>query len=98
MFSSRFPRDLRPNRLARAIEAQRREGKAIVDLTESNPTRAGFVYPPEIVSAFSDEGLIRYDPAPAGSPGAREAVAEYYAFRGRHVEPERILEGVLVGH
>ena len=91
MFSSRFPRDLRPNRLARAIEAQRREGKAIIDLTESNPTRAGFVYPPEIVSAFSDEGLIRYDPAPAGSPGAREAVAEYYAFRGHHVGPERIL-------
>ena len=29
-------------------------GARILDLTESNPTRAGFEYPPEIVRAFED--------------------------------------------
>jgi len=91
MFSSRFPRDFRPNRLTRAVAAKRSEGVAILDLTESNPTHAGFAYPPEIVGAFSDERLLRYDPSPAGLIEAREAVAHYYARRGHRVEPGRIL-------
>jgi len=91
MFSSRLPRDFQPNRLAGALAAKRREGAAILDLTESNPTRAGFAYPPEIVRAFEDPGILRYHPAPAGRREAREAVAAYYAARGQRVEPERIL-------
>lgn len=91
MFSSRFGWDLRPNRLARALAARRAAGAAILDLTESNPTRAALPYPPEIVSAFQDERLLRYDPAPAGMREAREAVAGYYRARDCSLEPGRIL-------
>jgi alanine-synthesizing transaminase len=91
IFSSRFHWDLRPNRITRALAEKRREGNKILDLTESNPTRAGLQYPREIVTAFADEGILSYEPQPAGMRAAREAVAEYYAAKGIGVEPERIL-------
>jgi alanine-synthesizing transaminase len=91
MFSSRFHWDLRPNRITRLLEEKRREGVAILDLTESNPTRAGLEYPHEILGAFDDERILEYDPQPAGMKDAREAVARYYADRGIAVEPQRIL-------
>ena len=91
MFSSRFHWDLRPNRIARAVEERRRSGAPILDLTESNPTHARIEYPADILSAFEDPRLLVYDPAPAGSGEAREAVAGYYAARGQQVAPERIL-------
>jgi alanine-synthesizing transaminase len=91
MFSSRFRWDFQPNRLTRALEQKRREGGELLDLTESNPTRAGLIYPPEILEAFRDERLLAYEPSPAGMIEAREAVAQYYFRRGITVEPERIL-------
>jgi aspartate/methionine/tyrosine aminotransferase len=91
MFSSRFHWDFQPNSLTRALEAKRREGVEILDLTQSNPTQAGLSYPPEILRAFADERLLRYDPAPAGMREAREAVSQYYSARGTPVDPERIL-------
>ncbi len=91
MFSSRFHWDFRPNRLTQTIESHRRAGARILDLTESNPTRAGLAYPPEIVKAFDDPRVLLYEPAPAGLMEARQAVASYYAVRGHHVDPSRIL-------
>ena len=91
MFSSRFPWDLQPNRVTRALEARRRTGVRILDLTESNPTHAALSYPPEILAAFADPRILRYDPAPAGMPSARAAVSAYYARRGLAVDPDRIL-------
>ncbi|HLI84362.1 MAG TPA: pyridoxal phosphate-dependent aminotransferase [Bryobacteraceae bacterium] len=91
MFSSRLPWNLEPNRIARALAEKRRLGARLLDLTESNPTRAGFDYPPEIPEAFADPRMLRYEPAPAGLRESREAVARYYAARGVAVEPERIL-------
>ena len=91
MFSSRFHWDFRTNRLTQALEARRRDGARILDLTESNPTRAGFEYPPEIVRAFDDPRMLVYEPSPAGAAEARQAVASYYAARGERVETERIL-------
>ena len=91
MFSSRFHWDFRTNRLTQALEARRRDGARILDLTESNPTRAGFEYPPEIVRAFDDPRMLVYEPSPAGAAEAREAVASYYAARGERVETGRIL-------
>ena len=91
MFSSRFHWDLRPNRLTRAIAAKRAAGARIFDLTESNPTQAGLHYPAEIVRAFADGRMLAYEPAPAGTPAAREAVSAWYALRGHTVPVERIL-------
>ena len=90
-FSSRLHWDLRPNRLARALEAKRRTGGRVLDLTESNPTRAGLVYPSgEILGALGDERALVYEPMPAGLRAAREAVADYYTARAAAVEPFRI--------
>ena len=80
MFSSRFHWDLRPNRLTELLQAKRRSGARVLDLTESNPTRAGFGYPAEIVAAFQDPRVLLYEPAPAGMPEARLAVAPFSAL------------------
>lgn len=91
MFSSRFHWDPSPNRLTRLTAEKRRAGIELLDLTESNPTRAGFVYPAEILEALADPRALRYDPQAAGLLGAREAVCRYYAEAGYAVEPDRVL-------
>lgn len=92
MFSSRLRWDLRPNKLSALLEAKRRAGAAILDLTESNPTRAGLSYPAgAILEALADRRSLVYEPHPAGSAEARSAVAGYYRARGRDIAPERIL-------
>src|ERR1700737_4448819 len=91
MFSSRLHWDLRPNRISQALERIRDAGTMILDLTESNPTRAELRYPGhEIVSALSDPRSLVYEPAPAGSAVSRKAVAGYYAARSADVDPRRI--------
>ena len=42
VFSSHIPANLAPNRLTEAVHAARAAGRSFIDLTESNPTRAGF--------------------------------------------------------
>src|SRR5262245_1011136 len=91
MFSNRFKWSLEPNRFAQLVEEKKRAGARILDLTESNPTRAGFDYPAEeILGALAQAPAMLYEPAPRGLPVAREAVAGYYAERGFDVDPERI--------
>ena len=91
MFSSRFHWDLAPNRLTRLLGEKRRAGVELLDLTESNPTHAGFSYPEEIVAALADPRALRYDPQPAGSLAAREVVCRYYAEAGHTVAPDQVL-------
>lgn len=92
MFSSRLHTDLTPNPLTVLLQAKRAAGETILDLTESNPTHAGFNYPgDEILTALSDPSVLRYDPNPAGLRAAREAVSKYYAERGIEANPGRIL-------
>jgi aspartate/methionine/tyrosine aminotransferase len=91
MFSSRFHWDPRPNRLNQAVAARRAAGAGILDLTESNPTHAGLDYPEGIVAAFGTAEILAYEPVPAGTQAAREAVRAYYAARGHDVETARVL-------
>jgi aspartate/methionine/tyrosine aminotransferase len=92
MFSARLQWDLPPNRLSRALADKRSRGAPILDLTESNPTRAGLRYPAaEILAALADPRSLRYDPAPAGLEEARAAVAAWYAARGQDIPANRIL-------
>lgn len=91
-FSSRLHWDLQPNPLSTLLASLRSAGAQILDLTESNPTRAGIDYPAaEILRAISDKQALQYAPLPAGSPEARGAVAEYYSARGVQISPEQIL-------
>ncbi|MFN0086091.1 MAG: pyridoxal phosphate-dependent aminotransferase [Blastocatellia bacterium] len=90
MFSSRFQWGLETNRLSRLIERKRSEGARILDLTESNPTRAGFAWPEGLLDALTAAEALRYDPAPRGLAAARRAVCGYYRERGFAVDPERL--------
>jgi len=91
VFSGRTRFDLRPNRLAAALEAKRAAGVRLLDLTESNPTRAGFVAPADVLESLADPAGRLYEPVAQGLLLAREAVSRDYARRGHAVPPERIL-------
>jgi alanine-synthesizing transaminase len=91
MFSKRTGWDLGGNRLSRAAATQRATGRPRLDLTESNPTQAGLVYPPDTLAGLADPRGLRYEPASAGHPAAREAVAQDYARQGIAVDPEDVL-------
>ena len=90
MFSSRTPADLTLNRLAEALKAARADGRSILDLTESNPTRAGFDYPGDLLRLLADSRGLMYTPSPFGLVEARAAVAHDYERRGVDVSPLRI--------
>jgi alanine-synthesizing transaminase len=85
--------DLAPNRLSQLLNEKRAAGAPILDLTESNPTVAGFDYPSDaILSALADPRSLRYEPAASGMPTARAAVSDYYANAlGKDVSRDRIL-------
>jgi alanine-synthesizing transaminase len=91
MFSTRVPADLTPNRLTRALMERRRAGRPILDLTESNPTRAGFEYPADLLAPLADRRGLIYAPQAFGLPEARRAVAAEYVRRGANVEVDRIV-------
>ena len=91
MFSSRFQWDSPANRLTQLLAQKRRDGANILDLSESNPTRAGLAYPPSLLEAFTDPRILTYQPEAAGLPAARQVVAAYYASRGLAVDIDRIL-------
>ena len=44
MFSSRTNWNLKPNRLAEALERHKSSGRKLLDLSASNPTECGFKY------------------------------------------------------
>ncbi|MCA1554167.1 MAG: pyridoxal phosphate-dependent aminotransferase, partial [Chloroflexi bacterium] len=60
-------------------EAARRDD--YVDLSSSNPTHHGLIFPPDILrdAANAYWRTRRYEPHPKGSLCAREAIAQYYA-------------------
>jgi len=91
MFSSRTPKDFAENALSRRIREMRRSGARILDLTESNPTRAGFLAPPEMLALLADPRGARYSPDSRGLRSAREAVSRDYAARGVSVDPDHII-------
>src|ERR671910_325902 len=90
MFSRRVPADLGPNLLSRAVQELRSAHTAFIDLTESNPTRAGLEYPPGLLSALATPEGFDYDPKPLGMLTAREAVVSEYARRGIRIHPSHI--------
>lgn len=85
--------DLSANRieLARRRAAQR----GYIDLTSSNPTHQGLLFPADILRDAAEQywASRRYDPDPRGLLAAREAIARYYADRrasGLSHDPERV--------
>lgn len=91
MFSSRLRQSAGRNRLAVAIDRRRAEGREILDLTLSNPTRAGLAYPDDLLAPMAQDRALCYEPEPFGLPSAREAVARDLARQGVTVPADRIV-------
>jgi aspartate/methionine/tyrosine aminotransferase len=90
VFSSRLPDNVATNRLTETVRARRARGQPVIDLTESNPTAAGFDYPADLLAPLADARGLRYAPSPLGLIDARRAVAADYARQGLAVPAERI--------
>ncbi|MFN0123859.1 MAG: pyridoxal phosphate-dependent aminotransferase [Blastocatellia bacterium] len=79
------------NPLTKLLTERQGEGRTILDLTGSNPTRAGFVFPrDEILSALPSPAALEYHPEPHGLWSARAAVAAYYHECGAPIRPENV--------
>ncbi len=92
MFSRRTPSPQSSNPLSRALEERKRTGGPIIDLTESNPTRCGFVYDTAAFAAtLAGSAGAPYEPHPQGMPSARAAIAASYVERGLRVDPESLV-------
>ena len=91
MFSRRTDWARTPNRLSAAVEACRRSGVPLLDLTETNPTRAGLRAPADVLAALADPAALAYEPEPLGRRAAREAIAGDFRRRGADVDPDRLL-------
>lgn len=92
MFANRTNWNLTPNRLSEAVARHRASGKALVDLSMSNPTECGFQYASHaIMRALCSPRTIEYRPDPNGMEVARRAVSAYYAEKSKKVLPDRIV-------
>jgi alanine-synthesizing transaminase len=91
VFSTRIPEDLAANRLTAALRARHENGEPLIDLTQSNPTRAGFAYPSDLLAPLADARGLSYAPSPLGAIGARRSIAADYARQGIDAAPDRIV-------
>lgn len=66
MFSSRIPGDVTTNQLTAALQARRRDGQRLIDLSLSNPTRADLPYPAELLAPLADARGLDYRPQALG--------------------------------
>jgi alanine-synthesizing transaminase len=88
--SHRVP-GLTANRLSVARNALQNQGISLVDVTGSNPTRAGFHYPDDLLAGLGGAAGLDYAPDPRGLRTARQAVSGELARHGVAVDPARIL-------
>lgn len=93
MFSNRTNWKLSHNRLTEALEEAKANDAQIIDLTLSNPTRAGLLYDEDkILSSLAWPYSLDYDPQPRGLPVARAAVAAYYETQHAvRIDPEHLI-------
>ena len=93
-FSDRTNWKLARNQFTQALEEVRAGGARVLDLTVSNPTRAGLHFDERaILGALASPRAMDYDPQSKGLLQAREAVAGYYrsAHEIRDLDAERIV-------
>ena len=90
-FSSRLPASTDVNTFTRALDRLRAAGVPLVDLTESNPTRAAIAYPADLLTEITNPAALRYDPDPVGLRTARAAVAADHARRKVLVHPDDLV-------
>ncbi|NLF26024.1 MAG: pyridoxal phosphate-dependent aminotransferase [Deltaproteobacteria bacterium] len=79
---------LEPNALESARLRMLSKGKSYIDLTEANPTKCGYLFPQEILSAAATHYLSQrsYKPDPRGLIEARRTIKTYYSKRTPSLE------------
>lgn len=90
-FSQRTAWNRAPNRLDALLGEARRSGRELLDLTESNPTRAELGDLGPLVAELGHPRGGSYEPTPFGHDEAREAVAAYYARRGLTARADQVV-------
>src|SRR5437868_9364975 len=89
MFSRRTDWKLTPNRFTEAQRELQAQGREVLDLTVSNPTRVELPYDTErTLGSLCNPKVMDYDPQPKGLAGAREAVVGYYREEHGSFEPD----------
>ncbi len=74
-----------------ALQAKKAAGIEVLDLTESNPTCAGFSYDAvEILGALTQPQAMLYEPSPRGLPAARQAITNYYLQRNKTIHADSL--------
>ena len=94
MYSKRTDWKLTPNCFSQAQAELRAAGTEVLDLSVSNPTRAGLQLDQDaILHSLAQPEALDYDPQPKGLLSAREAVARYYkeAHGIYDVDPESLI-------
>jgi alanine-synthesizing transaminase len=92
MFSARTAWNLQKNPFTLAMEQHLRSGKAILDLSVSNPTQAGLALnSSSVLQALCNPGAAVYHPLPRGLLSARDAVCEYYGDLNASVDPDSLI-------
>src|SRR5258708_38458258 len=90
--SRRLPWDQACNALAAEVVDRKARGLATIDLTESNPTRVGLVYPEaELAEILHRHAAPDYPPHPLGLPEAREALAATLSRPGDQVAADDLV-------
>lgn len=91
-FARRTCWNLTTNRYSEALDAHRRAGRELLDLTASNPTSIGLHYrEDELLRALSSRGSLAYDPQAKGLLAAREAIAAYYAEHAAKISADNLI-------
>ena len=91
MFSKRFNYDIEDNKLSSLLKKKKSEGNIVLDLTESNPTSADFIYDETyILKSISQPDSLKYIPNPKGIQTAREAISHYYKEKNINVNTDNI--------
>src|ERR1700679_919305 len=91
-FAQRTSWNLATNHYTEALEAHRRDGRELLDLTASNPTTVGLQYrEEELLGALAKPGAMFYEPQPKGLLEARLAIAAYYAEHSAGISPEDLI-------
>lgn len=91
MLSRRTHWDFTENQWSRLLSRHISTQNDYIDLTLSNPTTSGIVYPLDaIIAAIAPHVPLPYRPSPAGLPAARRAVVEFYQDRGVVVDDKQV--------
>jgi alanine-synthesizing transaminase len=91
MFSNKLDYNTEENKLSKLLSDKKKSGVKLLDLTESNPTKAGFDYQKEkILESIAHPDSLLYNPNPKGLLSARTAIKNYYNDFGIDVNVENI--------